>query len=169
MAWQQIQFPKVMLQYAFTNTAVSSSISCHAWHNDLQSYTKGTFIHTNSCVPAIERTVVAGAILQSICTESFMCCRWVVDRLGANLQKELDFRFEAENATRFAMCMAKNPYVAAPHLVPEVSAFAEVIDVSSLAFCRSSYSWFWNQGSTLRRRRHVFVHYVVCQDSVLTV
>ena len=79
------------------------------------------------------------AVLQSICTESFMCCRWVVDRLGANLQKELDFRFEAENATRFAKCMANNPYVAAPHLVPEVSSSFKLIDVSFLAFCPSSH------------------------------
>ena len=37
-----------------------------------------------------------------------------MDRLGANLQKELDFRIEAKNAARFAKCMSKNPNVAVP-------------------------------------------------------
>lgn len=48
------------------------------------------------------------------------CVRWVVERLGKNLDKELDFRIEADNAARFATCMSGNPNVAVPCAVPEV-------------------------------------------------
>lgn len=70
------------------------------------------------CGPGNDRSAEMNIALQHLID---CCCSWVVDRLGANLQKELDFRFEAQNAQRFAECMAKNPHVAVPQLVPEVS------------------------------------------------
>ena len=52
-----------------------------------------------------------------------MLHRWVVERLGKNLSKELDFRVEARNAARLAACMAGNPCVAVPQAVPEASPY----------------------------------------------
>ena len=42
-------------------------------------------------------------------------------RLGANLEKELDFRIEAQNALRLQKCMANNPCIAVPESIPQVS------------------------------------------------
>ena len=42
-------------------------------------------------------------------------------RLGANLEKELDFRIEAKNALRLSECMANNPCIAVPESIPEVN------------------------------------------------
>ena len=52
-----------------------------------------------------------------------MLRRWVVERLGKNLRKELDFRVEAQNAARLAACMAGNSCVAVPQAVPEASLY----------------------------------------------
>ena len=48
--------------------------------------------------------------------------RWVVTRLGANLEKELDFTIEASNAGRLARCMARNSCIAVPTAIPEVNS-----------------------------------------------
>lgn len=47
-------------------------------------------------------------------------CRWVVRRLGANLEKELDFGIEAQNALRLQKYMANNPCIAVPESVARV-------------------------------------------------
>ena len=52
--------------------------------------------------------------------------RWVLQELKQNLAKELDFRLEARNAQRLAVCMAGRRRVAIPEPVPQVSPSALV-------------------------------------------